>query len=359
MAARAADLLSSLCVYLGRGAEGIEWAERSLAVHSGSLPGANPRTSLLVGYGISGRLSEGLARAAQFELERDDAGLSDGRVGRGTLRLWSDDPIGARDDLLPVVEHCLRAGPLDRGMFAAVHLADAEWRLGLWDQSLVHAEAAVSAAAEAAHGWFLAEACALAALPLAGRGEWEAGETQAREAVQAARRVGYGHGSLWAIIARARLADARGDPERVVGALQPLLRFTAADGVDHPGIHPWRELLGSALLALGRPQDAAEHAAALERQAKRLGLRSASARALRLRGLLEAASGRQQAAATLLERALAEVETLHLPFDRALMEADLGACLRRAGRRRPAAERLRSAHQALAHLGAASYRGTG
>jgi DNA-binding CsgD family transcriptional regulator len=356
LSARAADLLSSLCVYLGRGAEGIEWAERSLAVHAGSLPGANPRTSLLVGYGISGRLKQGLARAARFDFKGDEAGLADGRVGRGTLRLWSDDPIGAREDLLPVVEHCLRGGPLDRAMFAAVHLADAEWRLGLWDQALVHAEAAVSAAAEAAHGWFLAEACALATLPLAARGEWQGAEAQARDAVQAARRVGYGHGSLWAIIARARVADAHGDPEHVLRALQPLLQFTAADGVDHPGIHPWRELLGAALVALGRAEQAAEHAVALERQAKRLGLASASARALRLRGLIEATAGDHGAAAELLGRASAQLQPLPMPLDRALIEADLGACLRRAGQRRAAAERLRAADQALTRLGAAPYR---
>jgi DNA-binding CsgD family transcriptional regulator len=356
LSARAADLLSSLCVYLGRGAEGIEWARRSLAVYPGSLPGANPRTSLLVGYGISRPAEEGLTEAARLDLQGDDAGLADGRVGRGTLRLWSDDPAGAREDLLPVVEHCLRNGPLDRAMFAAVHLADAEWRLGLWDQALVHAEAAVSAAAEAAHGWFLAEACAMAALPLTARGEWEAAEAQARAAVQAARRVGYGHGSLWAIVARARLAHARGEPDRVVHTLQPLLRFVAADGVDHPGLHPWRELLGLALLALGRTEEASEHAAALEDQAQRLARRSALARALRLRGLLEAAAGRQKGAVELLEHALTTLGPLPLPLDRALIEADLGACLRRVGHRRAAADRLRTADQTLARLGAAPFR---
>jgi hypothetical protein len=118
--------------------------------------------------------------------------------------------------------------------------------------------------------------------------------------------VGYGHGTLWAIVARARLADARGDPERVVRALTPLLRFTAADGVDHPGIHSWRELLGVALVTLGRADDAEEHATALERQAHRLKLGSSHARSLRLRGLIETAAGRHDAAIRSFARALAE-----------------------------------------------------
>jgi tetratricopeptide (TPR) repeat protein len=233
-------------VYLGRGAEGIEWAYRALEAHSDQLPGANPRTSLLVGYGMSGRTGEGLAEAARLGVDRAGSQPVDGLVGRGTLRLWADDPVGAHEDLLELAESCLRRGPLDLGMFAAVHLADAEWRLGLWDEALLHAEAAVAAAADAAHGWFIAQAHAAATLPLAALGEWDAAEAHVRGAVEAARRVGCGHGTLWAIVARARLADARGDPERVVRALTPLLRFAAADGVDHPGIHSWRELLGGA-----------------------------------------------------------------------------------------------------------------
>jgi DNA-binding CsgD family transcriptional regulator len=354
-AARAAYLLSSLCVYLGRGDEGIAWARRSLEAHPGHLPGISRWTSLLVGYGISGRADDGLAEAARLELDRVDARHADGLVGRGTLRLWADDPAGAREDLLPAAEACLRHGPLESGMFAAVHLADAEWRLGLWDDALLHAEAGVNAAEQTLHGWFIAEAHAVAALPLITRGDWEAAQAHLREAVDAARKVGYGHGSLWAIVARARLADARGDPERVVRTLTPLLGYAAADGVDHPGIHSWRELLGAAMITLGQSAEAGEQATALEHQAQRLGLRSAHARALRLRGLIEAAAGRHQTAIGSFESALDELKPLQQPFDRALAEADLGASLRRAGRRRAAADRLRQAEAALTRLGATPY----
>ena len=357
LAARAGDLLSSLCVYLGRGAEGIHWAKRALEAHPEPIPGTNRRTSLLVGYGMSGRAHEGLAEAARLQLDRVDARKADGLVGRGTLRLWGDDPVGAREDLLPVVELGLRRGPLDAAMFAAVHLADAEWRLGRWEEALVHAEAGVHAAAEALHSWFIAEAHAVAALPLITRGEWEEAELHVRGAVDAARRVGYGHGSLWAIVARARLAEARGDPERIVRALLPLLQFTGADGVDHPGLYPWREMLGAALIWLGRAEEAGEHAAALERQAEALSLGSARGRALRLRGLIAAAAAQYDNAIPLLESALAAFSSLPQPFDRALIEADLGACLRRAGQRRAAAERLSQARGTLERLHANPYLG--
>jgi len=355
LAARAAYLMSSMCVYLGCGADGIAWARRSLETYPGPLPGADRRTSLFVGYGGSGRAAEGLAEATQLELDQVDARHADGLVGRGTLRLWADDPAGARADLLPVADACLRHGPVERGMFAAVHLADAEWRLGRWDDALLHAEAGVDAAEQALHGWFVAEAHAAAALPLISRGDWKAAEAHVRAAVEAARQVGPGHGSLWAIVARARLADAQGDPQRVVRALTPLLEFTATDGGDHPGIHSWRELLAAALVTLGRADEADEHAAALDRQAHQLGLRSARARALRLRGLAEAAAGRHETAIRRLEQALDEFEPLPLPFDKAITEVDIGGCLRRAGRRRAAAGRLRHAESALALLGAMPY----
>ncbi|MGH3854586.1 MAG: LuxR C-terminal-related transcriptional regulator [Pseudonocardiaceae bacterium] len=187
------------------------------------------------------------------------------------------------------------------------------------------------------------------------RGEWDVAQAHVHAAVAAAQHVGYGHGSLWAIVARGRLADARGDHERVVQALSPLLGFVAADGVDHPGLHPWRELLGAALVALGRPDEALEHAAALQRQAQELSIDLALARALRLRGLVHAARGLTDQAIECFEAALCGFEGLPRPFERALIETDLGAALRRAGRRSAAAQLLERAREALRRLGAVPY----
>jgi DNA-binding CsgD family transcriptional regulator len=78
-------------------------------------------------------------------------------------------------------------------------------------------------------------------------------------------------------------------------------------------------------------------------------------RSLRQRGLVGTAAGRHDAAFSLFERAHAELEALSQPFDRALIEADVGACLRRAGRRRLAVDHLRRAEATLARLGAAPY----
>ncbi|MGH7744398.1 MAG: AAA family ATPase, partial [Candidatus Dormibacteria bacterium] len=339
-AARAAEILSNLCVYLGRGGEGIIWARRSLEANAHPDAAANPRSAMLLGYGMSRPAAEGLAVAAGFDVGGARPEHADGLVGRGTVKLWADDPAGARADLLTVAERCLRAGPLERGMFAAVHLADAEWRLGLWDESLLHGEAAVGVAEDTTHVWFLPEAHAVAAFPLIARGEWDDAAAHIAAAVAAAQRIGYGHGSLWAIMARGRLADARGDHQQVVRALSPLLGFVAADGVDHPGLHPWRELLGAALVALGRPDEALDHATALEHQAQQLGINPAHARALRVGGLVHATHGRTEEAIESFQGALSGFQGVARPFERALIEADLGATLRRAGRRSAAAQQL-------------------
>ncbi|MGH3854587.1 MAG: hypothetical protein ACRDR6_14040, partial [Pseudonocardiaceae bacterium] len=130
-AARAAQILSNLCLYLGRGSDAITWARRSLDANPCPDAAAHPRGSMLLGYGLSRPAAEGLAVAGDFEVSGAPPAHVDGLlVGRGTVKLWADDPAGARADLLTVAERCLRAGPLEHGMFAAVHLADAEWRLG-------------------------------------------------------------------------------------------------------------------------------------------------------------------------------------------------------------------------------------
>jgi DNA-binding CsgD family transcriptional regulator len=349
-AARSAELLANLSVYLGRGADGIDWARKALDQRAEPDSASNPLTSMILGYAMSRPLSEGLALAEQLMVSSETS--ADGVVGLGTARLWADDPRGARRDLLQVAEHCLRRGPLERGMFAAVHLADAEWRLGQWDDALLHGRAAVGAAEDAFHVWFLPEAHAVTSFPLAARGEWEAAAEHVTAAVAAAKHVGYGHGTLWALVARARLADARGDHEGVLRALTPLLTFTEVDGVDHPGLHPWRDLLGAALVALGRPEEALPHAETLDRQARDLDVPVAAGRALRLRGLVETATGRHADAVATLTAALKVFARDVRPFDWALVSADLGAALRREGERVSAGSHLDGSRTALLALGA-------
>jgi DNA-binding CsgD family transcriptional regulator len=240
-------------------------------------------------------------------------------------------------------------------MFAAVHLADAEWRLGLWDDALLHGRAAVGAAEDAFHVWFLPEAHAVTAFPLIARGEWDAAQPHVDAAVEAAKHVGYGHGTLWALVARGRLAQARGDHEGTLRSLSPLLRYRAADGVDHPGLHPWREMLGIALIGLGRPTEALEHADALERQSQELGIAPPAGRALRLRGLVHEAHGQHKKAVDALTAALTTLGTCPRPLDTALITSELGAALRRAGERNAAAAHLEAARGTLVRLGAAAF----
>ena len=53
-------------------------------------------------------------------------------------------------------------------------------------------------------------------------------------------------------MARARIGEARGDPDEVLAALDPVRRFADRDAVDEPGFWPWQDLYADALVAVGR-----------------------------------------------------------------------------------------------------------
>jgi DNA-binding CsgD family transcriptional regulator len=78
-------------------------------------------------------------------------------------------------------------------------------------------------------------------------------------------------------------------------------------------------------------------------------------RLARVRGRLEAARGRLPAAEEAFGRAAGESERLSLPFQRALTELAHGQVLRRAGKRRAAAQRLAAARERFAGLRARPY----
>ena len=74
-----------------------------------------------------------------------------------------------------------------------------------------------------------------------------------------------------------------------------------------------------------------------------------------MRGRLAAAQGNITAAEASFQRGLAEIDSLSLPFDRAMIELAYGQVLRRAGQRRAAASQLQAARDRLATLNARPY----
>ncbi len=355
--AAAAAQLAGLCLVAGRVPEAIEWGER--AAGTGAAPAGVRHAALGVlahTLSVDGRSPEGLARlaflpAAPSEVPPED---TDALVLRGMGRVVAEDLAAAVADLSAAAER-LRAGiPLRTGSLCLSYLAVAEWRLGSWDDAVVHAELAVSLARDADRVWELGPAHMIAAFVPALRGEWEAASAHVEMATQAARATAAPRALAAAATARQVLATARGDLE---GAADAAAAVRAAGNTQFLRLLPydWRSLEIDALLGLGCLDEAETALAELEAALPPAGAASGLVAAARLRGDLATAAGHQDAAAEAFETAWRRAEGLRVPLALAQLEISDARRLRAVGQPRQAVARLRSARQHLITLGARPY----
>jgi DNA-binding CsgD family transcriptional regulator/tetratricopeptide (TPR) repeat protein len=351
-AVAATSLAHYLCT-LRREDEALTWSERAVLA-STSDPAARLQalTVVALSLALAGRGAEGIARLPALAALADEAApeLTDGVVMRGMCRLFSDDATGAVADLSVGLSR-LRAGVSVRYPgYCMAYLAEAEYRLGNWDDVLLHAELAVSLAQDTEWAWALAYAHAYAAVVPVARGDWEL----ARFHVEASQAAASGSGSAIraAAWARAELAAALGDPGDVLAAAASVRALGRQEAFGLPGSADWRPLEVAALIRLGLLQDAEAALGELASVASGRGGRLAGLTAARLRGNLAVARGDLAAASDAFTAAWQLADGLTLPFHVALLELDDGRRLRRTGDRSAAVERFRWAHSRLAALGA-------
>jgi len=144
---------------------------------------------------------------------------------------------------------------------------------------------------------------------------------------------------------RARLRLAQGRAAEAAQDLIALGHDLEAIGIVNPSIAPWRSLAASALLLSGETSGARALSAEELALARRWGAPRAIGIALRVAGLATGDLALHAEAVAVLERSPARLE-----HARAL--ADLGAALRRAGRRSEAREPLRAALELAQSCGA-------
>ena len=349
-AAAATSLAAYLCT-LRRVEEALMWGERAIAASAGD-PAARLQALIVVALSLTlaGRGPEGLARlgelppVAEVPLE-----LTDGLVMRGMCRLFTDDLTGALGDLSVGMAR-LRAGVSshDPG-HCLVYLSDAEYRLGAWDDALIHSALAVSLAHDADRTWDLAFVHGYAALVPAARGDWQLAGAHVEASQAAARAFGTGTGVTTAAMAGAELALARGDLE---GVLSATAAARALGRAEVAGVADWRPPEAEALIGLGRADDAGAALEELDAAIPACGLASASMTAARLRGDLAVLRGDLAGAGESFTAAWQLARGLSLPFQLALLERDDGRRLRRTGDRQGAVRRLRQARDHLVALGA-------
>ena len=335
------------CLRRLRDEDVVTWDRRALELAPDDVLAVGWAAVLALGLWRLGRADEAyrvLEDARTSDRDDDDLHL----LGmRGWLRFSEDDLEHARADLEAAATSELRLGAL---LVSSVHLtvlARAQFAAGDWADAVVSAEQALALVSETEHPHAAFVWWAVICVPAA-RGDWSTADAYAAHAAAEPRdpvdrRVAVG-------MALALVASARGDAEAVLAALEPVAALSPNPAVDEPGFWPWQDLYAEALVGVGRAEDADAFLQPHEALAERRGRPSAIAKLARARGRTDAALGRRESAAAAFERALAHIEPLGMPYDRALIEFAHGQFLRRNGRRRAAADQLSRARDTFAAL---------
>lgn len=353
LSGRVAAALAFLCSMQGRGPEAVDWANQALVI-----TGNDPTTSLTArqvlatALAMADRTAEALALLAPLSAGRISPGPYEPELvtTRGALKASTGDYAGASRDLEAVVRWARAGAPLRSLPDAYAALAQAEYGLGEWDNAATHAELAVSLAGDLGHFWFLAQAHKTAAGIYAARGEWEFATEHVAAARQAARHIDVPGQVAAASVAEATLAWAQGNWQAVLDALAPLRQPNLAALTRNFDPFTWRLQQAEALVATGRPDQAAQVLDEVEAAPVRP---PATALAIcRLRAGLALVRAEPVAARAAFDAGIAAGAHSGTCLERALLVMDYARLLRTGGNRRETIRLLRTAHQILSRLGA-------
>jgi DNA-binding CsgD family transcriptional regulator len=342
---------------LGRwdGHDMVTWARRALELAKADDPsGIESEAVLGLALAVMGRPGEALA-AYEAAAAKLPGGAQPQRfqLGRGWADLALDRPEAARRRLEAAVPTGYRMGSTRISLWAQGWLARTQFALGAWPEAMETVERAAARLTEVRIELVRPLVHCTGAQISALRGDWATADHHVAEA--AADLHHYEVMLLPFCLARAQVAEARGDYERAVEALSPVVQLTARRSADEPGFWPWPDVYANALVMIGHLDEADAFLAPHEQRAAERGHRSAMARLGLARGRLTAARGDIDASRKEFEQALVHLDTLPLPYDRARVNFAYGQTLRRAGKRREADTVLKNARDAYATLGARTY----
>lgn len=333
----------------------VRWAGRAVEHAAPGSPAAvESRAIVGLGHAARGDIADA-GTAYRLAIAESPSGPQHqrARMGLGWLHLAQDDPESARRELEFAAPTAGQAGSNRISLWALAWLARTRFALGDWSgalQAVDRAEILLGATGlellrPLVH-WTGAQVHAL-------RGERDAAERHLR--LGGAAEHDYTVMSVPALLARAHVAEAASDHAAVVRHLAPLVGRNPRGGIDEPGFWPWHDLYANALVLTDRLADADEFLAPHEAAAARRGHGSACARLGYVRGRLLGARGDLAGAEEAFALARARLAPLPLPYEKARVDFAHGLTLRRAGRRRDAADVLTAARQLFAELGAQVY----
>jgi DNA-binding CsgD family transcriptional regulator len=304
-----------------------------------------------VGMALAGQAPAALALLADVGEPGDESGL-EGLVARGLIRLWTEDLSGAAQDLRTAVYRATRGEAL-RVSQALGFLGEVEYRRGMLGEAVLFTDLAAGNAEDNDRFWDLSVLHALATFPHAARGEWAEAEYHAGQAATWARTFGTPAGLAFAAAAKAAIAQARGDAQRLLAAaIQLETHYDSAE----PGTHLFGPARADALTQLGRIDEAAEALERFATTAARTGRRSAVMSVARVAAQIAMARGDHDRAQAECERASSLAQMIGLPLEAGRIGLVAARCHHQAGRRAAAERALRAARKRFIMIGANAYR---
>lgn len=304
-----------------------------------------------VGMALAGDGVAALGLLSDVGQPGDESGL-DGLVARGLIRLWTDDLSGAAQDLRTAVQRATR-GEVLRVSQALGFLGEVEYRRGMLGEAVLFTDLAAGNAEDNDRFWDFSVLHALATYPHAARAEWAEAEHHAAQSATWARTFGTPTGLAFAAGAKAAIAQARGDPQRLLAAaIQLEAHYDSAE----PGTHLFGPARADALAQLGRAGEATEALNGFLATATRTGRRSALMSAARVAALIAMARGDYDQAQAECERAASLAALIGLPLEAGRIGLVAARCHHLAGRRAAAERALRAARKRFLVTGANAYR---
>jgi ATP/maltotriose-dependent transcriptional regulator MalT len=300
---------------------------------------------------LAGQAPAALALLADVGEPGDESGL-DGLVARGLIRLWTDHLDGAAQDLRTAVHRATRGEAL-RVSQAVGFLGEVEYRRGMLGEAVLFTDLAAGNAEDNDRFWDFSVLHALATFPHAARGEWAEAEHHAAQAATWARTFGTPAGLAFAAAAKAAIAQARGDAQRLLAAaIQLEAHYDSAE----PGTHLFGPARADALAQLGRIGEAAEALERFAAAAARTGRKSALMSTARVAAQIAMARGDDEHAQAECERAASLAQMVGLPLEAGRIGLVAARCHHQAGRRAAAERALRAARKRFIMIGANAYR---
>ena len=355
--ARAVQMLAEAaldCLTSGRIAKGAATARAGCAVAERVGPGAETAVVAMLATGLilggDGPAARPLLRTILPVLSQLDPLSAAGFlvVAAAHCFIWLEEHATA-EELLDRLIGAARAASAPGALpWALVMRSELSFRTGRWTDARADAAEAGELADELGQAPVMIYALDCLARIEAARGERASCRSHGERALAIVEATGLRPGRTYVQATLGFLELGLGRVEEAIRQLEPVGAMAEEHGLREPGVIPWAADLIEAYVRAGQVASAANVLRTYEGRARRVERTSALAAAARCRGLLASDS----AFASNFETALTLHAMLPDPFERARTKMCYGERLRRAGRRKEARAKLRSAIDSFDRLDA-------